>query len=56
MPELQPPAPSAAVAPALESRPFPAWDELDFALGCECAHPALQIERWRQEASTDHAG
>ena len=22
----------------------------DFALGCECADPALQIERWAQEA------
>lgn len=22
----------------------------DIPLGCECADPALQIERWRQEA------
>ncbi len=22
----------------------------DIALGCECANPALQIERWGQEA------
>lgn len=22
----------------------------DMALGCECANPALQIERWGQEA------
>ena len=22
----------------------------DLALGCECANPALQIERWSQEA------
>jgi hypothetical protein len=22
----------------------------DIALGCECANPALQIERWYQEA------
>lgn len=25
-------------------------DEGDVALGCECADPALQIERWAQEA------
>ncbi len=23
----------------------------DLAFGCECADPALQIERWRQEAA-----
>ena len=28
----------------------PAWtDDDDLALGCECANPALQIERWGQE-------
>lgn len=27
-----------------------AWDfDDDLALGCECANPALQIERWDQE-------
>lgn len=27
------------------------WGVLDdLALGCECANPALQIERWSQEA------
>ena len=25
-------------------------DDDDVALGCECADPALQIERWGQEA------
>ena len=26
------------------------WDfDDDLALGCECANPALQIERWDQE-------
>jgi hypothetical protein len=25
-------------------------EEADFALGCECADPALQIEQWCQEA------
>ncbi|HSI53469.1 MAG: hypothetical protein ACAH21_12635 [Ramlibacter sp.] len=29
----------------------------DLALGCECAYPSLQIERWGQEAPafTQHA-
>lgn len=27
-----------------------AWDlDDDLAIGCECANPALQIERWDQE-------
>jgi hypothetical protein len=34
--------PSAAMLDAV-----PADD--DFALGCECAYPALQIERWGQQ-------
>jgi hypothetical protein len=25
------------------------WTDDDLALGCECANPALQIERWGQE-------
>ena len=25
-------------------------DQDDLALGCECADPSLQIERWQQEA------
>lgn len=25
-------------------------DQDDLALGCECADPTLQIERWQQEA------
>jgi hypothetical protein len=27
------------------------WSDDDVALGCECANPTLQIERWGQEAS-----
>jgi len=23
-------------------------DDFDFALGCECAYPSLQIERWQE--------
>jgi hypothetical protein len=25
--------------------------EQDFAIGCECAYPALQIETWRHETA-----
>jgi hypothetical protein len=32
-----------------------AFDDSDYALGCECADPALQIERWKQEASGQEA-
>ena len=28
-----------------------AVDDFDYALGCECADPSLQIERWMQEAA-----
>jgi hypothetical protein len=28
------------------------WSDDDIALGCECANPALQIERWGQEEAT----
>lgn len=52
MPEIQPSAP-AQVAAALPAADAAGWlDDADFALGCECADPALQIERWRQEASS----
>lgn len=47
MPDLQPSTPSAAM-PALDAAP--ALDDTDFALGCECADPSLQIERWTDEA------
>ncbi|HEX2544379.1 MAG TPA: hypothetical protein VHL79_05850 [Ramlibacter sp.] len=33
----------------------PSLDDFDIALGCECADPSLQIERWMQEASGDTA-
>lgn len=48
MPELHHTA--AAVSPAtLEAASRWAADDYDFALGCECADPALQIERWGLE-------
>lgn len=51
MPDMQPPVPSAAAMPmVLDSAVHPAFDDTDFAIGCECADPTLQIERWLQEA------
>jgi hypothetical protein len=54
MPNLQLPASGASSAPvtpfdaAAADRDFDC--DCDFALGCECADPALQIERWSDEA------
>jgi hypothetical protein len=49
MQEMQPSMPPANTMPAgLDAAP--ADDDFGFALGCECADPALQIERWMQEA------
>ncbi|MEJ8836657.1 hypothetical protein [Ramlibacter sp. AN1133] len=48
MPEMQPSAePAPAAIPMLADAP--ASDESDYALGCECADPALQIPYWGQE-------
>ena len=53
MPDLHPTAPSSAgTAPVPSETSRWLLDDADFALGCECADPALQIERWRQEASS----
>lgn len=50
MPEMQPSASSASAMPlGMEVTPS-AFDDSDYALGCECADPSLQIERWMQEA------
>ena len=49
MPDLQPSMPSANAAPVVIEA-VNANDDFDFALGCECADPSLQIERWMQEA------
>jgi hypothetical protein len=52
MPDLQPSMPSANAVPMAVEAASPDYD-FDFALGCECADPSLQIERWMQEASGD---
>lgn len=50
MPDMQPSVPSAAAMPVVLDPVHPAFDDTDFAIGCECADPSLQIERWLQEA------
>jgi hypothetical protein len=54
MPDLPPSMPSPAVPSGLEAAAS-SFDDLDYALGCECADPSLQIERWGQEAASDGA-
>lgn len=50
MPETHPSeATAAAAAPAALAAAQALVEEPDYLLGCECADPALQIERWRQE-------
>lgn len=52
MPELHQNAPAAAGFTPAAMDAVARWDDdIDYALGCECADPALQIERWRQEAA-----
>jgi hypothetical protein len=50
MPEMQPSMPSAA-AMSMVIDASSSTEDFDYALGCECADPALQIERWGQEAA-----
>ena len=51
MPDMQSSMPSAAAMPPGLQATLPASsDEFDYALGCECADPALQIESWVHEA------
>lgn len=49
MPEMQPIQPATPLS--LADAGLSADDDYGFGLGCECADPALQIERWMQEAS-----
>ncbi|HZN46939.1 MAG TPA: hypothetical protein VFB71_04905 [Ramlibacter sp.] len=50
MPEMQPSMPTGAAMPAVFEAAPSAFEDSDDALGCECAHPSLQIESWAQEA------
>jgi hypothetical protein len=54
MPEMQSEPVRTGMPPgAVVLSPSTTWAaEFDFALGCECADPALQIERWNLEASS----
>ncbi|HET8745379.1 MAG TPA: hypothetical protein VFM98_07225 [Ramlibacter sp.] len=56
MPELQPsePVPPTGV-PILPGAPGPVLEDPDYAFGCECADPALQIAQWGQEPRADAA-
>jgi hypothetical protein len=50
MPEMHQSEPAASGLPPQVLAP--SWsDDSDYALGCECAYPTLQIERWGLEAS-----
>lgn len=50
MPELHTTQPATGgLSPStLDAASRWAQDDVDFALGCECADPSLQIDRWGQ--------
>jgi hypothetical protein len=54
MNDLQPSEPMPIAAPSLVEAAGPNEDA-DYALGCECAYPTLQIERWSDEAAAGNA-
>ncbi|MBC5782077.1 hypothetical protein H8N03_03915 [Ramlibacter sp. USB13] len=47
MPEMQPSMQPANPMP-LSVDAMPVDDDFGYALGCECADPSLQIERWQE--------
>jgi hypothetical protein len=47
MPQIQPHESAALLNPAVVDAAVRLLDD-DFALGCECADPSLQIERWSE--------
>ena len=51
MPNLQSTPPATGVPVLADAAALRADEAGDYALGCECADPALQIERWCQEAA-----
>jgi hypothetical protein len=54
MPEMQPPVPATPAPIPLLAEP-PLLEDPDYALGCECAVPALQIAQWVHEARPEAA-
>ena len=48
MPDQQSTPPTTPVPRAMDAAMLE--EDFGFALGCECADPALQIERWMLEA------
>jgi hypothetical protein len=56
MQEMQQSTQSAAAAMPAMMDPSSGVDDSDYALGCECAYPSLQIERWGQDASAPEIG
>ena len=48
MPEMQPSMHPANAMPVAVETALPADDDFGYALGCECADPSLQIERWQE--------
>jgi hypothetical protein len=56
MPEMQSTTQSAAAMPVMMDSFASGFDDSDYALGCECADPSLQIERWGQEAGAADNG
>ena len=46
MTDMQPT--QSAATPVMMDLANHASDDFDYALGCECADPSLQIEQWQQ--------
>jgi hypothetical protein len=45
-----------AMPAMLETFAAASFNEYDDALGCECAYPSLQIERWGQDGGDGEIG
>jgi hypothetical protein len=50
MTDMQPT--QSAATPVMMDLSSNASDDFDYALGCECADPSLQIEQWQQATRT----
>jgi hypothetical protein len=55
MPEMQPSVPATPAMPPVMLEMPASFDDGDYAFGCECADPALQIAQWGQEARASGA-